>query len=67
MALTWADWIDQNNGRWPGAGQINDINIQYATRGTVFSTQFSNNAANPTWAVHRVSRHLRETREPSIR
>lgn len=67
MAQTWADWIDASNGRWPGAGQINDILVQYATRGTVFSTQFSSNDANPTWAVHRVVRHLRETREPSIR
>lgn len=63
---TWSTWIAANNGLWPGGGQINDVLVRRAVQGTTFSTQFANNAANPTWSVHRVARHLREQREPSI-
>jgi hypothetical protein len=64
---TWDAFIAANNGKWPGGGQINDQLVRRATQGTTFSTQFMNNAASPTWSVHRVVRHLREVREPSIR
>jgi hypothetical protein len=40
--------------------------VRQAVQGTTFSTQFSNNAASKTWAVHRVARHLRETRGTSV-
>jgi hypothetical protein len=66
-AGTWNDWLALNNGLWPGAGQISDALVRRAVRGTVFSTQFSNNSASSTWSVHRVTRHLREVREPSVR
>jgi len=64
---TWGEWIAANNGVWPGGGQVADVLVRHAVRGTLFSTQFSNNAHSPTWSVHRVARHLREIREPSIR
>ena len=64
---TWDDWIALNGGKWPGAGQISDALMRYAVRGTFFSTQFSNSPSSPSWSVHRVTRHMRETREPSIR
>jgi hypothetical protein len=63
---TWADWIALNGGVWPGGGQIDDRLVRRAVRGVVFSTQFSNNPTFPAWSVHRVVRHLRETREASI-
>lgn len=64
---TWAAWIAANNGLWPGGGQISDVLVRRAVQGTTFSTQFANNGAFATWSVHRVTRHLRDTREPSIR
>jgi hypothetical protein len=64
---TWQDWITANGGVWPGGGQVSDALVRRAMRGTVFSTQFSNAPNSPTWSVHRLSRHLRETREASIR
>ena len=64
---TWDDWLALNGNKWPGAGQISDALVRYATRGTVFSTQFSNSPSSPSWSVHRVARHMRENREPSIR
>lgn len=63
---TWADWIALNNGVWPGGGQVNAVLIRKAVRGTVFSTQFADNAASASWSVHRVARHLREQRVPSV-
>jgi hypothetical protein len=63
---TWATWIASVNGVWPGEGQINAVLIRKAIRGTVFSTEFTNNAASATWSVHRVTRHLREQRIPSV-
>lgn len=51
---------------WPGGGQVADRLVRKALRGTVFSTQFSNLTGYATWSVHRVARHLREQREPSI-
>ena len=65
--MTWDEWIQANNGNWPSGGQISDVLVRHAVRGTVFSTQFANNPAAPTWSVHRVARHLREIREPSVR
>jgi hypothetical protein len=64
---TWDDWIALGNGVWPGGGQVSSAQVRYATRGTVFSTQFSNSPFAATWSVHRVARHLREVREASIR
>jgi hypothetical protein len=66
-AGTWNDWLALGDGLWPGEGQTSDALVRYASRGTVFSTQFSSSPSAPTWAVHRVARHLREIREPSIR
>lgn len=39
--------------------------VRYAARGHVFSTEFANSPSAPSWAIHRVARHLREIREPS--
>jgi hypothetical protein len=50
----------------PLRSSVEDKLVRHATRGIVFSTQFSNNALSTTWAVHRVARHLREVREPSV-
>jgi len=66
-AGTWDHWLAGFDGNWPGTDQISAELIRYAVRGTVFSTQFSNSPQAPTWSVHRVARHLRESREPSIR
>jgi len=67
VAETWNDWIDANNGRWPGGGQISDVLVRQAIRGTVFSTQFANDPKSSSWSVHRVVRNLRETRGASVR
>jgi hypothetical protein len=64
---TWTDWLNLNGGRWPGSGQTSDELVRYATRGITFSTQFANCPSSPTWSVHRVARHLREVRAPSMR
>jgi hypothetical protein len=66
-AGTWNDWLTVNGGRWPGAGQVSDELVRYATRGITFSTQFANSPLSPAWSVHRVARHLREVRAPSMR
>lgn len=65
--ITWDQWIASNNGLWPGGGQISDVLVRRAMRGTTFSTQLANNPAAPSWSMHRAVRHLREIREPSIR
>jgi hypothetical protein len=62
----WNSWLAGNHFKWPGAGQISGLLVRYATRGTVFSTQFANHPAAQSWSVHRVARHLREIREPSV-
>lgn len=50
------------------AVQVVDALVRYTSRGTLFSIQFSNNVASgPTWSVHRMVRHLRETRGASVR
>jgi hypothetical protein len=64
---TWDAWLGPLGGKWPGSGQISDALVRYATRGTVFSTQFSNSSQAQAWSVHRVARHLREVRGPSVR
>jgi hypothetical protein len=66
-AGTWTHWLERFGGRWPGSGEISRQIVRYAVRGTVFSTQFSNNPLAPAWSVHRIARHLREVREPSVR
>jgi hypothetical protein len=63
---TWADWILSVGGNWPSAGSTVDRMIRRAVSGTTFSTQFSNNSSSKTWMVHRVTRHLRETRGTSV-
>jgi hypothetical protein len=45
---------------------VEDAMVRYATRAVVFSTQFSNSPGSPSWSVHRIARHLREVREPSV-
>jgi hypothetical protein len=64
---TWDDWLALQGNKWPGTSQISDQLVRYATRGTFFSTQFSSSPQAETWSVHRVARHLREVREPSVR
>jgi hypothetical protein len=66
-AGTWDAWLAPLGVRWPSVGQIANAMLRYATRGTLFSTQFSNSTQAPTWSVHRIARHLREVREPSVR
>ncbi len=63
---TWADWITADGGLWPSSGSTRSRMIALAVAGTTFSTQFANSSASKTWAVHRVVRHLRETREASV-
>jgi hypothetical protein len=65
--VTWGSWISSDGGLWPGGSQVADRLARRGVRGTTFSTQFQNHAASQDWSVHRVSRHLRETREASIR
>jgi len=51
----------------PAPDHVTDALARYATRGTLFSIQFSNYPTVPSWSVHRIVRHLREVREPSVR
>jgi len=53
-------------GNVPAVPQIGDWLARYAIRGVVFSTEFANDPLLPYWSVHRVARHMREIREPSI-
>jgi hypothetical protein len=64
---TWGAWIAGNAGLWPSGGAITDRLARKSVRGTTFSTQFSSSPSSPDWSIHRVSRHMRETREASIR
>lgn len=50
----------------PLTAAADDAMVRYATRGVLFSTQFSNSPNAPTWTVHRVAKHMREVREPSM-
>lgn len=61
---TWGDGTGAD--LWGGGGQISSALVRKAVRGTVFSTEFTNNAGAATWSVHRVGRHLREQRVPSV-
>ncbi len=63
---TWADWLLTTGGNWPSAGSTVARLVRRAVRGTTFSTQFASHPSTKTWTVHRVVRHLRETREASI-
>ena len=65
-AGTWDDWLALHGDRWPSIGSISDAMLRYTVRGVVFSTQFSNSPLAATWSVHRVARHVREVREPSM-
>jgi hypothetical protein len=62
----WDEWIASLGGRWPGSRQPADDLARFGLRGTVFSTEFESNSLSPVWSVHRLARHLRETREASI-
>lgn len=45
-----------------------DMMVRYATRGTLFSIQFTSDPGTlASWSVHRIVRHLRDIREASIR
>ena len=46
-------------------GTVEDALVRKAVRGYVFSTQLSNSPQKPSWALHRIARHLREVREAS--
>jgi hypothetical protein len=65
--VTWAQWIAANGGAWPSSGAVVDRLARKSIRGTVFSTEFVNQSTSSDWSVHRVSRHLRETRGASVR
>jgi hypothetical protein len=62
----WSDWQAELGFKWPQIDQVADTLVRRATRGTVFSTQFSSSPDSPVWSVHRVARHLREVRGPSV-
>jgi hypothetical protein len=62
---TWATFILGLGGVWPGGGAVSSELVRKAVDGTVFSTQFLNNANDTGWAVHRVARHMRGQRIPS--
>jgi hypothetical protein len=64
---TWGDWIALNGGVWPGGGQISDVMLRRAIRGTTFSTQVANSPSFGAWSLHRVVRNMRETRGASVR
>jgi hypothetical protein len=53
-------------GNQPLAATVGEQLLRYAARGTVFSTQFSNHVDAASWSVHRIARHVREVREPSV-
>jgi hypothetical protein len=63
---TWDDWILGLGGKWPGSRQPAVALARYALRGTVFSTEFESTSLSPVWSVHRLARHIRETREASV-
>lgn len=56
------------SGNQPLRAVVNVVPLRYAVRGTVFSTEFSNGDASGSsfWALHRIVRHMREVREPSV-
>ena len=67
-AGTWDDWILGIGGKWPGSRQNADaLARNISARGTVFSHEFQNSASSPVWSMQRFARHMRETREASIR
>ena len=67
-AGTWNDWLALTGDKWPAQpGQNDDALVRYAIRGTVFSIEFENSPQAASWSVHRLARHIRETREASIR
>jgi hypothetical protein len=58
---------DWNVSTWGGApATLEAILNRNAVRGTVFSTYFTNQILDETWAVHRLDHHIREQRVPSI-
>lgn len=61
----WGDGSDPED-LWGGAGQVSAALVRKAIRGTVFSTEFKNSSSATTWSVHRVARHLRESRHASV-
>lgn len=63
---TWEEFIESLGGIWPGGGQITAQLNRDAIRGTDFSYEFTSNAADETWAIHRISRHLADQRIPSV-
>lgn len=71
---TWADGTDSadtwgdgtGSDTWGGAGQVAPALVRKGVRANVFSTEFVSTASSPSWSVHRVSKHLRERRVPSV-
>jgi hypothetical protein len=64
---TWDEWTTSLGGSWPGSRQPADDLVRFGLRGTLFSTSFESTDLSPVWSVNRLSRHIRETREASIR
>lgn len=65
LGVDFVAYADLTNNR-PLASAPDDAMVRYATRGVVFSTQFTNSPSEPAWSVHRMARHLREIREASV-
>jgi hypothetical protein len=61
---TWGDGTGSDT--WGGAGQVSATLVRRAIRGVVFSTEFVSVTGAPSWSIHRVARHLREKRVPSV-
>ena len=61
---TWGDGTGTDT--WGGAGQVTPALVRESIRGHVLSTEFTNVIGAPTWSVHRVSKHLRDWRVPSV-
>jgi hypothetical protein len=66
----WTDeptdiWTDAPDDVWGGRRAIKPRLVRQARRGTVFSTEFSNDEPSVGWAVHRMDHGVRETRNPT--
>jgi hypothetical protein len=55
-----------SGGFWGPSGALQTKAIRKAIRGEVFSVRFSNAELNRTFAVHRLTTHIREARVPTV-
>lgn len=61
---TWGDGTGTDT--WGPDYAINPKLARTAVRGTTLSTHFQNNTLDKSWAIYRLTHHLRETRHPSL-